>query len=321
LPNLTHNLDFTYRHSLTFRECISTRVRYYHGVEFIDTSIVEQIEMKMIRPSEFAVRDQFLRDCSQDETLLNSIKEHGLLQPILVRPLNHGFEIVAGHRRFQTCRSLRWRFVPCKIREMTDKQAFEIQLTENIQRKSMDPIEEAEAFRRYVVEFGWGGVSELAKKIGKSEEYVSHRIQLLRLSADIKDQIINSKINVSQALELTSIPSDKQSEIVSYVMNSNPTVKQIREVKSIIKNGITSDVNCRNLSKKVRVLRTTKKTSLALKLTLARIDNLIEEVHKTIEAEQRAEILNFLMGLRLRVHGMIDECIRFKHATVKSKNE
>jgi ParB family transcriptional regulator, chromosome partitioning protein len=290
-------------------------------VEFIDTSIVEQIEMKMIRPSEFAVRDEFLRDGSQDETLLNSIKEHGLLQPILVRPLNHGFEIVAGHRRFQTCRSLRWRFVPCKIREMTDKQAFEIQLTENIQRKSMDPIEEAEAFRRYVVEFGWGGVSELAKKIGKSEEYVSHRIQLLRLSADIKDQIINSKINVSQALELTNIPSDKQSEIVSYVMNSNPTIKQIREVKSIIKNGISSDINCRNLSKKVKVLRTTKKTSLTLKLTLARIDNLIEEVHKTIEAEQRAEILNFLMGLRLRVHGMIDECIRFKHTTVKSKDE
>jgi ParB family chromosome partitioning protein len=277
--------------------------------------------MKMIRPSEFAVRDEFLRDGSQDETLLNSIKEHGLLQPILVRPLNHGFEIVAGHRRFQTCRSLRWRFVPCKIREMTDKQAFEIQLTENIQRKSMDPIEEAEAFRRYVVEFGWGGVSELAKKIGKSEEYVSHRIQLLRLSADIKDQIINSKINVSQALELTNIPSDKQSEIVSYVMNSNPTIKQIREVKSIIKNGISSDINCRNLSKEVKVLRTTKKTSLALKLTLARIDNLIEEVHKTIEAEQRAEILNFLMGLRLRVHGMIDECIRFKHAAVKTKNE
>ena len=290
-------------------------------MEFIDTSIVEQIEMKMIRPSEFAVRDQFLKDGSQDETLLNSIKEHGLLQPILVRPLNHGFEIVAGHRRFQTCRSLRWRFVPCKIREMTDKQAFEIQLTENIQRKSMDPIEEAEAFRRYVVDFGWGGVSELAKKIGKSEEYVSHRIQLLRLSVDIKEQIINSKINVSQALELTSIPSDKQSEIVSYVMSGNPTVKQIREVKSIIKNGIANDIHCRNLSKKVRVLKTTKKTSLALKLTLARIDNLIEEVHKTIEAEQRAEILNFLMGLRLRIHGMIDECIRFRHATVKSKNE
>jgi ParB family chromosome partitioning protein len=289
-------------------------------VEFIDTSIVEQIEMKMIRPSEFAVRDQFMKDGTADETLTNSIREHGLLQPILVRPLSHGFEIVAGHRRFQTCRSLRWRFIPCKIREMTDKQAFEIQLTENIQRKSMDPIEEAEAFRRYVVDFGWGGVSELAKKIGKSEEYVSHRIQLLKLSPEIKEQIIRTKLNVSQALELTTIPSDRQDEIVGYVMNNNPTVKQIREVKSLVKDDVSNQLPYgRNLSKKVSVLRTTKKTSLTLKLTLARIDNLIEEVHKTIEAEERAEIITFLMGLRLQVHGMIDDCIRFKNTILKSK--
>lgn len=289
-------------------------------MEFIDTSIVEQIEMKMIRPSEFAVRDQFVKDRTADETLTNSIREHGLLQPILVRPLSHGFEIVAGHRRFQTCRSLRWRFIPCKIREMTDKQAFEIQLTENIQRKSMDPIEEAEAFRRYVVDFGWGGVSELAKKIGKSEEYVSHRIQLLKLSPEIKEQIIRSNLNVSQALELTTIPSDRQDEIVSYVINNNPTVKQIREVKSLIKDDASNQLPySRDLSKKVSVIRTTKKTSLTLKLTLARIDCLIEEVHKTIEAEERAEIISFLMGLRLRVHGMIDDCIRFKNTILKSK--
>ena len=289
---------------------------------FIDTSIVEQIEMKMIRPSEFVVRDQFVKDRTVDETLTNSIREHGLLQPILVRPLSHGFEIVAGHRRFQTCRSLRWRFIPCKIREMTDKQAFEIQLTENIQRKSMDSIEEAEAFRRYVVDFGWGGISELAKKIGKSEEYVSHRIQLLKLSPEIKEQIIASKLNVSQALELTTVSPDMQHEITSYVMNNSPTVRQIREVKSFVKDDISSQLPYgRNLSKKVNVLRTTKKTSLTLKLTLARIDNLIEEVHKTIEAEERAEIINFLMGLRLQVHRMIDDCIRFKNSVLKSKVE
>ena len=317
-----YKFNFTDRHGVTRRECISMSGRYYDAVEFIDTSIVEQIEMKMIRPSEFAVRDQFLKDDSQDETLMNSIKEHGLLQPILVRPLSHGFEIVAGHRRFKTCRSLRWRFVPCKIREMTDKQAFEIQLTENIQRKSMDPVEEAEAFRRYVVDFGWGGMSELAKKIGKSEEYVSHRIQLLKLSPEIKEQIIRTKLNVSQALELTTIPSDRQAEIESYVMNNSPTVKQIREVKSLVKDDISNQLPYRgNLSKKVSILRTTKKTSLTLKLTLARIDNLIDEVHKTIEAEQRAEIINFLMGLRLRVHGMIDDCIRFKNTNLKSKVE
>jgi len=148
-------------------------------MEFFDTSIVEQIEMKMIRPSQFAVRDKFQKMTNEDETLHISIREHDLLQPILIRPISHGFEIVAGHRRFHACRSLRWRFIPCKIREMSDKQAYEIQLTENMQRKAMDPVEEAEAFRRYVMDFGWGGVSELAQKIGKSEEYVSHRIQLL----------------------------------------------------------------------------------------------------------------------------------------------
>lgn len=290
-------------------------------MEFVDTSIVEQIEMKMIRPSQFAIRDRFQKIAPEDDTLMCSIREHGLLQPILIRPLVHGFEIVAGHRRFKACRSLRWRFIPCKLREMSDKQAYEIQLTENIQRKSMDPIEEAEAFRRYVIDFGWGGVSELAKKLGKSEEYVSHRIQLLKLPDDIKQQILTDRLNVSQALELSNIPSERQSEIISQVINKNLTVRQIREVKSILREeGVFGDelTHCKSIAKSVQVVRVTKKTSLALKVALARVDNLIDEVHSTIEPEQRAEITNFLMALRLRIHSMIDETIRFKNTCIKS---
>jgi ParB family transcriptional regulator, chromosome partitioning protein len=290
-------------------------------MEFVDTSIVEQIEMKMIRPSQFAIRDRFQKMAPEDDTLMCSIREHGLLQPILIRPLVHGFEIVAGHRRFKACRSLRWRFIPCKLREMSDKQAYEIQLTENIQRKSMDPIEEAEAFRRYVIDFGWGGVSELAKKLGKSEEYVSHRIQLLKLPDDIKQQILTDRLNVSQALELSNIPSERQSEIISQVINKNLTVRQIREVKSILREeGVFGDelTHCKSIAKSVQVVRVTKKTSLALKVALARVDNLIDEVHSTIEPEQRAEITNFLMALRLRIHSMIDETIRFKNSCIKS---
>jgi ParB family transcriptional regulator, chromosome partitioning protein len=290
-------------------------------MEFVDTSIVEQIEMKMIRPSQFAIRDRFQKMAPEDDTLVCSIREHGLLQPILIRPLVHGFEIVAGHRRFKACRSLRWRFIPCKLREMSDKQAYEIQLTENIQRKSMDPIEEAEAFRRYVIDFGWGGVSELAKKLGKSEEYVSHRIQLLKLPDDIKQQILTDRLKVSQALELSNIPSERQSEIISQVINNNLTVRQIREVKSILREeGVFGDqiTHCKSIAKSVQVVRVTKKTSLALKVALARVDNLIDEVHSTIQPEQRAEITNFLMALRLKIHSMIDETIRFKNTCIKS---
>ena len=294
-------------------------------MEFVDTSIIEQIEMKMIRPSSFAVRDKFQKYCEDDESLIISIREHGLIQPILIRPLSHGFEIVAGHRRYQACKSLRWRFIPCKICEMTNKQAFEIQLSENIQRKSMDPIEEAEAFRRYVIDFGWGGVSDLAKKIGKSEEYVSHRIQLLKLPEETKKKIASNMLNVSKAIEISTIPIEKQSQIVGEIIENNLSVKRIRELKMILRDNITEDYNNigfangnNYLSKSLKI---TKKASLSLKVTLARIDNLIEESQISIEPEQRTEIINFLMELRIRIHELIDDTIKFKNYNKKKSSE
>jgi ParB family chromosome partitioning protein len=282
-------------------------------MEFVDSSVVEQIEMKMIRPSQFAIRDKFQKNDCDFETLVNSIKEHGLLQPILIRPLQHTFEIVAGHRRFQACRTLRWRFIPAKIRELSDKHAYEIQLTENIQRKSMDPIEEAEAFRRYVIDFGWGGVSELARKIGKSEEYVSHHMQLLKLSDEIKDKIVNNSLKVSQAIEIVQIPHDKQQNIASEVINNNLTVRQIRELKMALREDDKFDNTVISTRDQSRSSAIAKKASLTLKITLARVDNLINEVHTTIEPDQRAEIINFLMAIRLTIHSLIDESIRFKN--------
>jgi ParB family chromosome partitioning protein len=297
-------------------------------MEFFDTSIVEQIEMKMIRPSQFAVRDQFQRMSDDDHCLIASIREHGLLQPILIRPLAHGFEIVAGHRRFHACRSLRWRFIPCKIRELADKEAYEIQLTENMQRKSMDPIEEAEAFRRYVVDFGWGGVTELASKIGKSEEYVSHRIQLLKLPEEVKQHVIENRLNVSSALELTNVSSEKQNLIVQEINSSNLTVRQIREMKSLMKtkaisvsstNDQFNQRTLNSLNRKPHILKLTKKTILALRITLARIDNLIDEVHLTVEPGDRAEIVSFLMETRLKIHSLIDETIRYKNSYARKE--
>jgi len=282
-------------------------------MEFVDSSIVEQIEMKMIRPSQFSIRDKFHRNDCDFETLVNSIREHGLLQPILIRPLEHGFEIIAGHRRFQACRTLRWRFIPSKIRELTDKQSYEIQLTENIQRKSMDPIEEAEAFRRYVIDFGWGGVSELARKICKSEEYVSHHMQLLKLPDEIKHKIMNNSLNVSQAIEIVQIPHENQQRIASEVVHNNLTVRQIRELKMTLKEEETFNKINASANDESRSLVIAKKASLTLKITLARVDNLINEVHTTVEPDQRAEIINFLMGIRLRIHTLIDESIRYKN--------
>jgi len=280
--------------------------------------------MKMIRPSQFALRDKFQKTDSDFSMLVGSIREHGLIQPILIRPLGNVFEIVAGHRRFQACRTLRWRFVPARIRELSNKQAFEMQLTENIQRKSMDPIEEAEAFRRYIVDFGWGGVSELARKIGKSEEYVSHHVQLLKLPTDIIQKISNNTLNVSQGMELARIPAQTQSKIASAVISNNLTVRQIRELKMTLRNeeGFNDNNNDDEIadgsiashSRHSRAVVVVRKASLTLKIALNRTDDLINEVHTTIEPDKRGEIINYLMNMRLQIHSLIDENIRFKNS-------
>lgn len=263
----------------------------------------------MIRPSKFPVRYKLPINSPELTNLKSSIKEHGLLQPIVIRPLEHGFEIVAGHRRFTACRSMRWRFIPSKIRDLSDKQTFEIQLTENIQRKSMDPIEEAEAYQKYVNEYGWGGVSDLGQKIGKSEEYVSHRMQLLKLPDDVREKIVHSDLSVSQALELTNVDASLKSEFVDEIVNNKLTVKQIRVIKKKIKPELDLYKPIRNNNSKS--LNLIKKSNLALKITLSRIDDLIEDAH-SIDPKQRVDMIKFLMGLRLEIHSMIDETIKFK---------
>ena len=281
-------------------------------MELFDSSIIEQIEIRMIRPSPFEVRQKIDKNSPEFSSLVESILEHGLLQPILVRPISHGFEIVAGHRRFQACRTLRWRFIQCKIRELSDKQTFEIQLTENIQRKTLDPLEEAEAFRRYVDDFGWGGVTELSKMLKKSEEYISHRMQLLKLPADAKRKIIQKTMSVSQGLELLGVPSQSQVDLMKRVVDERLTIRQIRQIKS--KYQKSSKYNDR----RSQVLKVTKKTSLALRMTLSRIDSLIDEAHNIQEKKSRDEVVTYLMDLRYKIHEMVDNTLKLQKQKLRN---
>lgn len=274
----------------------------------LDCSIVEQIEMRMIRPSKFPVRHSENNDTPETASLQESIRQHGLLQPILVRPLELGFEIVAGHRRFAACRSLRQRFISCKIQELSDKQAYEIQLSENLQRKTMEPLEEAEAYHRYVTEFGWGGVTDLSKKIGKSEEYVSHRMQLLKLPESVQKEVAAKNMSVSQALEVTTVPNMADT-LATEIIQNKLTVREIRQIKSEMKEEGT--VARRRKETRSREEQITRKGILTLRLALSRIDNLVEDAHGTDPAKKTA-MVGYLMGMRQQIHTMINETIRFE---------
>lgn len=283
-------------------------------MQYRDDSLVEPIEMRMIRPSQFPVRYFNSKGSPDLDNLKQSIRDHGLLSPIVVRPLEHGFEIVAGHRRFAACKSLRWRFIQCRINEFTDKQAYEIQLTENLQRKTMDPIEEAEAFQKYVIDFGWGGVGDLGKKIGKSEEYISHRMQLLKLPDDIKAKVTSCDLGVSQALELTGVCKMNREEMADSIVANKMTVRQIRRMKAQLQNEYCDTfVRQPAKSKESQIIR---RSSLAFKIALSRIDELIADARKA-DSKEMVELITFLMELRRKVHSMIDDTIKYKKSHSK----
>ena len=309
------------------------------AMEPYDNSLVEPIEMRMIRPSQFPTRSPDLKNSPELESLKTSIMEHGLLQPIIVRPLAHGFEIVAGHRRFAACKSLRWRFIPCKIMEFADKQAYEIQLTENLQRKTIDPVEEALSYQRYVIDFGWGGISELGRRIGKSEEYVSHRMQLLKLPEEVREKVTSRILGVSQALELADarLGAQAQEMMAQEIIDNKMTVKQIRRVKSELKQAEAFDYSglgpvVPDGQKKgeeggpgrhgddgaadagsAREAAIIKRSILALRIALSRLDALVEDASKGDGGPRgNVELVQFLMETRRQAHAMIDDAIRYK---------
>src|SRR5215469_9218840 len=165
------------------------------------------------------------------DELARSIKEKGLLQPILVRTMDGYFEVVAGNRRFCACKALGWKKIACHIVELADKQAFEISLIENIQRKTISPLDEATAFKAYVSDFGWGGVSELASKIGKSSSYITKRIKLLNLPPDVLESIMKRTLDTSLAEELLSISDgNKQSTLANLISERRLSLRTTRKL-------------------------------------------------------------------------------------------
>jgi ParB family transcriptional regulator, chromosome partitioning protein len=161
--------------------------------------------------SEISLPKRILRESISDvEELVNSVRSIGLLQPIVVRIQQSGYEIVAGCRRYTACKKLRLKKIPCHVVDLNDKQSYELSIIENIQRNSISPIEEGRAFSYYVNEFGWGGISELATSISKNPSYVCKRIKLAQLPTEIIDLINESHITPSVAEELFRIKDTRQ---------------------------------------------------------------------------------------------------------------
>lgn len=243
--------------------------------------------------------------------LASSIAEKGLLQPIVVRVLEGRYEVVAGNRRLSACRLLRWRKIPCHVIELDDKESFEVSLVENVQHRTLNPIEEAMAFKRYVEEFGWGGISDLAEKISKSQEYVSRRIQLLQLPEKVQEKIMRRRISPSIAQELLRIDSKTAEKLAEMVESKHIKRDEIRQIVKSTKKENLDEFKETNLSRTYEEVASTtddalRKCVTILKSTLLRLDDVINEIDEDWITKE------MLMQYRMIIHGDIDSFLRLR---------
>ncbi len=163
--------------------------------------------------------------------LAESIKAHGLIQPIVVRPLlGGGYQIVAGERRYRACRIAELTEVPVIIRELTEKETMEIALIENLQREDLNPIEEALGYKSLMDEHGLSQ-EEVSSAVGKSRPAVANTLRLLKLPEKLSALVREGKLSAGHARALLSIENEKEMEkLADEVINSDLSVRQIERI-------------------------------------------------------------------------------------------
>ncbi|MBE6634612.1 MAG: ParB/RepB/Spo0J family partition protein [Ruminococcaceae bacterium] len=198
-------------------------------------NIITVIKLSMIDPKSDQPRKYFDRDALEE--LASSIKENGLLQPILVREYGEGrYQIIAGERRFRASKLAELDEIPAIILDRDDRKAAEIALIENIQREDLNPIEEAMAYRALAEEYGLTQ-EELSERVGKSRSAIANSTRLLDLPEDILEMVANGDISAGHGRTLLGVKSlDNMRLLASKVVEYELSVRQLEEeVKKINK--------------------------------------------------------------------------------------
>ena len=189
---------------------------------------VAHIATSLIKDNRLQPRQNY--DEAKLADLMASIKEKGLLQPILVRQAGSGYEVIAGERRLRAARKLNLEQVPVIVKNVTDREALVLALVENIQREELNAIEEAQGFKRLIDEFQFTQET-VAESIGKDRSTITNLLRLLRLPLEIQEQVAANKISVGHARALLSIEDAKtQKELAQKIIAKSLSVRQIEDL-------------------------------------------------------------------------------------------
>ena len=204
-------------------------------------SKILNVSIDKIIPNRFQPRLIF------DEKSLNelseSIKEHGIIQPLIVRPLNDKYEIIAGERRYKAATMAGLTTVPILVTDLNDSKSAEVAIVENIQRKNLNPIEEAKSYKR-ILDRKFKTQEELSKVLGINQSTISNKLRLLTLTKDVQEALSKDKISERHARSLLKVQNEsKQIELLTKTINNKLTVKDLdEEIKKLLTPEITPEI-------------------------------------------------------------------------------
>lgn len=183
-----------------------------------------QIKTDEISPGRFQPREMF--DPDKLKELILSVKEKGVLQPVIVRPKGNGYELIAGERRLRAAKELGFSQVPAIIMDVKDDEALEIALVENLQRDDLNPMEEAKAYQRLSDEFSLTQ-EDISAKVGKDRASISNTIRLLKLPEKIKEEIYQGRISMGHAKAILMLESEQaQLELCNKIIKRGLSVRE-----------------------------------------------------------------------------------------------
>lgn len=202
------------------------------------------------------------------DELAESIREKGIIQPILVRKTGETYSIVAGERRFRAAKQEKLKTVPVIVKEFTEREVLEISLIENIQRKDLNPIEQAEAYKRLCDEFG-ATQEQIAKSLGKSRPVVTNKLRLLTLSERILSYLRRGKISEGHARLLLSIHEDLRDDLAQQAADNELSVRELEKLIKKVQKEPKNNEQIENDEEFIKVENKLQK-KLATKVTITR---------------------------------------------------
>lgn len=187
------------------------------------TEEVQQLPIDLIMPNPYQPRRVFSEE--QLAELAASIKQHGLIQPVTVRPRGGRYELVVGERRLRAAKLAGWTEIPALVKEWTDGESMEVALIENLQREDLNPLEEAAAFAQLQEQFGY--IQEgVAEKVGKSRSYVANALRLLTLPVAVTEMVARGTLSAGHARAVLAAPTGQRERLALQMAERGLTVRE-----------------------------------------------------------------------------------------------